>query len=461
MIRQRGMASLTLVLIVVTIISLIMVPIQLISYIRNNQAVRFAHSQYAFFAAEGAYAETVTRLKKHESWGKNFTLFPETYHIGPNEITRMITWKSTDNKFEIDILANNRIAQRRITGEFTPAVTTSSSPPIDIVIVLDYSYSMIENCSSPNCPLDILKQATLNLVDTLKTNPNIRLGAVKFSSSSLNDTNIPLGKRTPATKTQLLGTNDETIWQQFINNVPEGGSSYIYPYGTNISAGLYAAKEEFDTNPNSDPSAEKVMIFFSDGVPQSGINNASYPDTLKCDANSDEPCNCDGNECATEASSINAGYKRLDGANNKILYTPFNWNSSISAIDHYGSFCTDQAITIATDMRNITEPATIYSVFLNNAPKAACAPNPYEVNPGSVYTDKVLKLGRLTTFSISNEGNDPDKVKDFDPSAPTAAGIYQYYFEASHISQLTGIFDGLGSTLSTPGSAAYGETIPD
>jgi hypothetical protein len=59
---NNGFASLTLVLIVITIISLIMIPIQMISYIRNNQAVRFIHSQSAFFAAEGAYAETVARI---------------------------------------------------------------------------------------------------------------------------------------------------------------------------------------------------------------------------------------------------------------------------------------------------------------------------------------------------------------------------------------------------------------
>lgn len=457
---RQGMASLTLVLIVVTLISLIMLPIFLITYIRNTQAVRFYHSQQAFFAAEGAYAETVARLKLHEAWGKSGV--SDNYFIGPNEITRTILWLDPPGEFQIAITSNNRLAQRKIEGVFTPSGSTSTAVDFDIMLVMDYSVSMRENCPgppfTPPCPIAVLQPAAINLINKIQQNPSNRIGAVKFSGSHP-------GGGDPDTRNwskvvPLINTHNDIQWEQFINNTDPLAPDYITMGGTNLSSGLYLAKQELLDF--GEPHKSKVIIFFSDGVPQHYINLPAYPAAVGClgSSNNDkEPCNCDSNECTEPASIYSPYYETIGGIPQ--LYSPAHG----SPTEHYGSFCTNQAINIASDTRNLIDPdpenqITIYSVFLQNAIKAACYPgNPpgdQAEYPPSEYTDRVIQLGRLTSFNISSEANDPSAGLSFDPS-----NTYQYYMEAATATDITDIFDNIITIITTGGSSTYDEVVPD
>jgi hypothetical protein len=426
----NGFASLTLVLIVITIISLVMIPIQMISYIRNNQAVRFIHSQSAFFAAEGAYAETVARIKSYPTWiNDDNNWYVDDYLIPPNTIDRKV--KNDGGVYEIDILAHNRIAQRRIKGEFTPETTTTTGVNYDIMLVLDNSGSMV------GPPIQNLKEALTDtdaILDKIGLNTDNRIGVVVFSDSG--------------TLYELKNADSTHIayLKYIINNL------YTDPTGaTHISDGLDKAVTELNNNFIVD--RKRLIIFFSDGVPQRSIHTAAYPRADCAQTGTEQPCRCDANECTQSASEITPYYES-DPITGPKYYKPSQYDYSLPSphIEHFGSFCTNQAIRIATDARDQSTPTSknnieIYSVFLANVTYSHCGSPP-----------RTKLLGQLTSFFISSEIDTPTyDYNQFDP----VSNAYEYYYETANAAELKNIFNNIITVIITGGKASYGEAVPE
>jgi hypothetical protein len=448
---RQGMASLTLVLIVTALIALIMVPIFLVTYIRNTQAVRFHHSQQAFFAAEGAYAETVGRLKLHDVWGKSGV--NDIYFVGPNEISRSVVWVDPPGKFQIAITANNRLAQRKIEGEFTPSTSSTPTPnKYDVVLVLDTSASMNTNCN-PTCPIHLLKPAAENLLNKLR-GANNRVGLVMFGWPDYVHDDVLNPKFNYATDSYV-----DELTTAVVNRTAGGG--------TTMSWGLYHAVSILNNNFIDDPERKRFIIFFSDGVPNFTITNGEYPQpwcALPASRN-EQPCTCNSDECTEPETSFAFGnyFETLFG--NRVKYPPAQFETlfGLPYLQHYGSHCTSVSIKIANDAKNNPDPKkniTFYTVFLPNDSKAFCysydplnQPILDDTNdPGGVFRGRVRKLGQLTSYAISSETDPHNFVEGTD---------YEFYKEAASAHDLDDIFTNIIDTITSGGSSSYYETVPD
>jgi hypothetical protein len=333
---------------------------------------------------------------------------------------------------------------------------------------MDYSGSMNEYCDnnppgySNPCPLSSLKTAAIQLINKIRTNPNNRVGAVKFSHAhdSAEDSNWIYHTK----YVSLVNSHEDDQWKKFINNDDNTAADFIELSSTHMSSGLWYGTRELLQHGASDK--EKVIIFFSDGVPNRSFNVSASPylpayHQAYCapltDTNNHQPCRCDNNECTEPASSFSPYYETIAGV--PVYYLPAQKETSYT--EHYGSFCTNQAISIAQYAKS--KGITIYTVFLQNAYKAYCYTNTntfQPVFPPSDYLERVIKLGRLTSFFISSEVNHSELYSDHALNFNNLTN-YNYYKETADATQLGNLFDGILNTIITDGKASYGEVVPN
>jgi type II secretory pathway pseudopilin PulG len=411
---SQGMASLTLVLIVVAIVSLIMIPIFLMTQIRNNQAVRLYHSLQAFYAAEGSYAETISRIKKYDDWIPVDGSYSFTYEVPPNNINLEITRSS--GVYTIETTAENRIAQRKIEGSYTPLAEVVTGGPYDLVLVLDYSSSMNHPFSLPDSTTTTgmveLKKAVPIFLDTLyDSGIDVRVGIVRFSKIILN---WPLS---PSPQLQLLNAAYVDQLKNIVNNTNTDG-------GTNHFLALDRASLILNDPALYDASRTRIIIFFSDG--SSSFYDGDYRDVASIDSYKIAP-----DTPLLEPAQYTGPELRFYGGKDP---------SGISA--------SDPAIKGARDLRRTTtlngDNAIIYTIFYKS----------YADN-----SPDTLEAGRYTLFAISSEDDDSinKRYRFNDALIPD----YHYYRETDDPTNLSGIFSAISDIITSGGNASYRETVPD
>jgi len=394
---NKGASTLIVVLMAVMIITIIMVPIALVSYIQTRQSTRFFTSQSAYFAAEGALFETIQHLKQDPNW-PSVANYVDQYTIGTTTIDREII---DGNPIQIIIKASNKGSNRRIEAQFTPGDEDAGpSPFYDIMMVFDTSGSMCnsrcnstnQDLSNPTESIEFLKVAALSFVDKISTNPQNQIGYVAFHS----------GIR----EVQPLTSSFNTV-RTMITNLDAGG-------GTNIARAVNRTTSELN-GPLSRPGVEKLIIFFSDGVPQ----HSHLPQT--CAGDLDEPCDCDDNECSQ--ASPDSGYEPRQ-------QNPIN--------TYYGSFCTNDGFNQATLAKS--NGFTFYSIFLITQAASQCG------DPA-----RIKELGQWLLFRMSSE---TDSLQ-FDENI-----VYEFYKETDNAADLESIFDDIADDISTGSFLQYQETDP-
>ncbi|MCP4523486.1 MAG: VWA domain-containing protein [Candidatus Gracilibacteria bacterium] len=125
-----------------------------------------------------------------------------------------------------------------------------SKDGIDIMLVLDVSYSMLAEDIEPN-RLDVAKNIIIDFIDTLKTD---RLGLVIFAGKPF--TSLPLNFDYNISKQILSNITVDTINQR-VNGLQ----------GTAIGDSIIFASDNFNN-----AEREKVMILLTDGTANVGID---------------------------------------------------------------------------------------------------------------------------------------------------------------------------------------------
>lgn len=128
----------------------------------------------------------------------------------------------------------------------------------EIMLVLDNSDSMTEVVSGTTTRRDLVINSANTLVENLlENNPNVKIGAVSFSSS--------------AEVTQEGTLQDATLVSELTNNKDEllNAISSVQSIGvrTDLDAGITLANQYFTQNEDS-----KYMIILSDGVPNIALD---------------------------------------------------------------------------------------------------------------------------------------------------------------------------------------------
>jgi hypothetical protein len=187
----------------------------------------------------------------------------------------------------------------------------------------------------------------------------------------------------------------------------------LQPEGTtNIADALEKAREAFDRGRGN---TFKVMVVLSDGV----ANEASGCGECTLDA------------CFTPGSGF------LPGGG--------------------GTCCTEAAIGQAVTTKDRVyivegeaERILVFSIYLSNVTRSACASNPDD--PDQASAELTEKLGRMTLLSLSSEmaGRELDD-----------GGEYLFYKETGTSDELAEIYEQIGSLVSNPGFFSYTEEEPE
>ncbi len=303
--HQQGASHLLLVLIVSTILLLLSFSIQIIIFLQVKQASTTTSSYQAYFAAEGAMFTTVNRINSNPHWPDPNQL-PLTDTLSTNQalITRSISLNS-DNQYLISITADVGGTKRKLHGIFKPQ--SSSTPPLDIILVLDQSGSM-NNFSDPSKPRPIyaLKTATANFIDSIASqNPTAQIGVVTYNS-------------TPTLLQPLSPPSQFEITKTLIASITPNSL-------TNIGGAIQLAQDHLKTSHR--PHSHPVILVFSDGI-------ANRSSNFVCNSS------CPTNPCL----SPNTGYLPSDS----------------------GTCCTNDAITQAFLAKSSPLSPTIFSILLSN-----------------------------------------------------------------------------------------------
>ncbi len=155
----------------------------------------------------------------------------------------------------------------------SPTSSTCGTLPLDVVLVIDRSASMVEDTTKSGTPpqtrLYYAKQAATQLVDQLdqngglggRSNPSNQISVVSFGG--LNEAGVSVDV--------TLGNNDATAVKNAINNLNGAG-------GTPFKQAMAAAANELDTHKRTthdNKAVQHVVIFLSDGSPDPSFNAPS------------------------------------------------------------------------------------------------------------------------------------------------------------------------------------------
>lgn len=190
--------------------------------------------------------------------------------------------KDQGGKVEKDGLVMSKTIKKGENGQFlltleayaTGSTTTTSTKPVDIVLVLDVSGSMDEYMETHVTKMDNLKTAVNGFIDSVaKKSPNSSIAIVKFAGKTTN----------------RVGNNtyDEGIWPfnetynysqivQSLTTVNEAGASSLQTAVNGLEA-AGATRADYGMqhaqtiiNSVKDNGRQKVVIMFTDGNPTSG-----------------------------------------------------------------------------------------------------------------------------------------------------------------------------------------------
>lgn len=191
--------------------------------------------------------------------------------------------KDQGGKVEKDGLVMSKTIKKGENGQFLltleayatgSTTTTTSTKPVDIVLVLDVSGSMDEYMETHVTKMDNLKTAVNGFIDSVaKKSPNSSIAIVKFAGKTTN----------------RVGNNtyDERIWSfnetynysqivQSLTTVNEAGASSLQTAVNGLEA-AGATRADYGMqhaqtiiNSVKDNGRQKVVIMFTDGNPTSG-----------------------------------------------------------------------------------------------------------------------------------------------------------------------------------------------
>lgn len=191
--------------------------------------------------------------------------------------------KDQGGKVEKDGLVMSKTIKKGENGQFLltleayatgSTTTTTSTKPVDIVLVLDVSGSMDEYMETHVTKMDNLKTAVNGFIDSVaKKSPNSSIAIVKFAGKTTN----------------RVGNNtyDEGIWPfnetynysqivQSLTTVNEAGASSLQTAVNGLEA-AGATRADYGMqhaqtiiNSVKDNGRQKVVIMFTDGNPTSG-----------------------------------------------------------------------------------------------------------------------------------------------------------------------------------------------
>lgn len=191
--------------------------------------------------------------------------------------------KDQGGKVEKDGLVMSKTIKKGENGQFLltleayatgSTTTTTSTKPVDIVLVLDVSGSMDEYMETHVTKMDNLKTAVNGFIDSVaKKSPNSSIAIVKFAGRTTN----------------RVGNNtyDEGIWHfnetynysqivQSLTTVNEAGASSLQTAVNGLEA-AGATRADYGMqhaqtiiNSVKDNGRQKVVIMFTDGNPTSG-----------------------------------------------------------------------------------------------------------------------------------------------------------------------------------------------
>ena len=131
-------------------------------------------------------------------------------------------------------------------------VTSVSSKPVDIVLVLDQSGSMADSFGTVTRQA-AMKDAVANFIDNIDPNGGHRVSVVTFGSKA-------------STFAEWTDAN-ETGKSRLIEKINDDEKLPAIPKGaTNVAAGMETAKSLLESA-NADTDSQKVVIVFTDGVP--------------------------------------------------------------------------------------------------------------------------------------------------------------------------------------------------
>ncbi len=185
----------------------------------------------------------------------------------------VINYDSTEGIYTVTVTANATVPTffLRIAGNRTftaSALAETTKRDLDMILVLDCSGSLAPPYS-PSGTFDMVKSSAISFIDNFADGPGgDRVGLVTFASGAVLDV--------PINKTSTRGF-DKTQVTNAINALTVGGA-------TASEEAIRRAKEELDAVPTSIRSSLRVIVFFSDGAPNTIACNfsggPSYPADL-------------------------------------------------------------------------------------------------------------------------------------------------------------------------------------
>ncbi|KAJ1551443.1 hypothetical protein HK096_011013 [Nowakowskiella sp. JEL0078] len=204
-----------------------------------------------------------------------------------------------------------------------PWYIAAATGPKDVVIIIDRSGSMLQNVSSTQSRLDVVKTAVYSLLDTFSFTDFVSV--VSFSTNST----IAGGNQTllRADVTNIKYLKDE------VNKIVAGGE-------TNFELGLQTAFDLLSRSSNQSTSdnfqssgCQKVILFLTDGDRTVGVEPIAFTETQQKILENVRNCNGGGSSChsslftfsiGTNITSVgNAELKNLACAN-KGVWTKIN-----------------------------------------------------------------------------------------------------------------------------------------
>lgn len=403
--RQFGASQLVVVLIVAAILSLLGLAMQLLAFVGNQLTLTTAQGSKAFYAAEGAMLESISRFRTDPDWPlMTANQFAQVYDQDGVEISRLITLDPATNLYQIDITADARGVKRRLLGSFSRQ--TGASQDVAIVLVLDNSVSMQQTYGGAQA-IEQAKQAALSFVDTLATSypAGVRVSTLSFNTCASNATplyNIKENGQLQALKGQLSGLGTAG--------------------GTNIADAMREANAALAS---ASPDEQKVVLVLSDGVP-------NHNNDTSCNPGQSQPCI--SNACL----------------NDSLRSVAENYGPLSQPTDQYGNLvgisCSQSALTNATTLKTIRD-ATVFSIFLDSYEGLGS----YSA-PACGVVSETSQLGRLTMLRLSSE-----PVTTFDD---TAWDQFVYYKETSNPRELTDIYQTIAGSITSGTAFRYTEVEP-
>lgn len=384
---QSGAGHLVLVLVMAMVLVLASMGILMTVTSSQRQASVKERTSGAYYAAEGALFETIQHLEnRYPDWPPSVP-YTDVYEIeGGASVDREITQEDED-RLKIVVQVGVGSARRRFVGYFTPG----NDSPLDVVLVMDTSLSMSwKKEFEEQTPLEAAQDAAGEFVRAMfNINNDVEIGLVAYGDEA-------------EVKQELTPFYPDVLYE--IDQLTPAGT-------TNIADAVDEGLRMFDGGRGN---TFKIMVVLSDGV----ANVASI-------------CG----ECELDACfSASSGFAPGGG----------------------GTCCTGAAIDKADELKSKVyvvdgepENVLVFSIFLSNVTRSACADIPDD--PDEASAELTERLGRLTMLSMSSE---PDG-RGLDDG-----GEYPFYKEAANSGELAELYEEIADLVGQPGFFEYFEEEP-